>query len=646
MPVNGSADAVSGDPPGTTLSPNTLGRAVLVFAAILATGAIAIAPPNWGGRLAIWLLGSGIALAAVIRWGTIQWIPIYLADVAIDVLNKRAPVPALLAALGLPAGVMLTVWLLRRYRFDTRFERSRDIPLFVTAGLIGMALPALCGVGVYSVFYPIDPMDNTPWTFADLLRWWLNDFVGLMLLGPLLVALRKESFDRMLAQPLASFVSVVAMLSLVVLMMAVPSEWAGYEFAPEPVLVAATVLVIVACLRFGLVPAATAALVLSGTAVFCFAFDVGMFRSIEIVPGLVMLWSHLSAMIGAVLLLTWLLAEQRRLEHRYEQVFETCPQPLWVYDQETLRFLLVNAAAERQYGYSRSELLASTVAVLASSSDETRSLPALLDSAAAQPIAMRHRTRNGVLIDVEVFARLIDYGGSPAWLVFAFDVSERKALESALMNAVVGEQRRLGQELHDGLAQELTVASLLTNELTLEAQEQRLPILKDLEALGERITASIRSARTMAHGLSPLTSSQGDLGAALTLLAKSSNISDTLVASQTHIEADMRLPLESRNHLYRIAQEAVQNALKHAGATRIDIRLTVRKDEVLLEILDDGRGIRHEEAWGSGFGTNTMRYRSSAINGQLSMGPRVGGGTVVVCSVLQPPARPAAAALR
>jgi len=607
-------------------------RVLVVFLATLGVGLLGIAPPSLGGRLTLWLLGSGVAVAAVYRWGALQCLPVYAANVLIDVISGRTIASAIIASVGLPVGALLTVWLLRRYGLDSKFERGRDVPIFIGAAALGMALTALIGAGTYSVFYPLDPLE--PWHVMDFVRWWLNDLVGVLLVAPLLVALRWTSFEPVLTRPLTAVVCIAMLIALVLTLTLGPPLAAAYGFAQAPVLMAATVLVVIFCLRFGLVPAAAAALVLSLTEAYCLAFNLGVFRDVAVVPGLVVLWSSVCAMVVSSLLLTWLVAEQRRLERRYSQVFEICPQPLWVYDQATLRFLLVNAATERQYGWSRSELLAGTIDMLAVPGEE-RLLPALAADA-AQAVELRHRTRSGAVISVEVWARLIDYGGQPASLVFAFDVSERKALESALVNAVSAEQRRLGQELHDGLAQELFVASLLTAELAMQAEEQQLPISAELEQLTQRINACIGSARTIAHGLSPLTSSRGDLAVALKTLARASTIAETGVEVVTHIEAELRLPLESRNHLYRIAQEAVQNALKHADAHQIEIRFTVRTDRVQLEILDDGRGIDAQEANTSGFGTNTMRYRSSAIGGRLSIGPRPGGGTMVVCSVPQP----------
>jgi PAS domain S-box-containing protein len=631
---------VSGQVPESEPYKFVFGGGLLVFAAIAATGVIGLMPALLGGRVPIWLLGSGIALAAVIRWGATQCVPIYLAEVVIDVVYRHAWAPALLNGLGLPLGVLLTVWLLKRFRFDTSFECRGDVPLFVGAGLVGMVVPAVIGVAVYSTYFPID-VEHTRWGAVDFLRWWLNDFVGLLLLGPLLVALRRGSFALLLARRPGSLTYLGLLAALLATMLLLPPFPGSYGFAQAPVLVGSTVLVAVGCLLYGFVSAAAVALLISITAAACFAFNVGVFNGVATFPGLVMLWSQVSMMIGASLLLTGLLAEQRRLELRYAEVFENCPQPLLVCSARSGRLLLVNAAAERQYGWSRNELLAGGIELLAAPSREEQSLGEALRVDSTQPLELRQRTRDGRLIDLEIWAQPIDCAGQPAWLVFAFDVTEHRSLEGALVDAVSGEQRRLGQELHDGLGQELTAAALMTGQLAVRAERMQVPFGAELRQLAQRINACIDTARTIANGLSPLAGVHGDLGAALTTLAKGSSVGDTEVGVDTRFEAGLRLPLEARTHLYRIAQEALRNALKHAGARHVGIHLTVQPERVLLEIVDDGRGLPRADAEHAGFGTATMRYRSSAIGGRLTISPRPGGGTMIVCSVPQPPSEAA-----
>ncbi len=124
-------------------------------------------------------------------------------------------------------------------------------------------------------------------------------------------------------------------------------------------------------------------------------------------------------------------------EARYRMLFDLHPQPMWVYDVETLRFLEVNAAAVDDYGYSRDEFLAMTIADIRPAED----VPMLLENVRAQRPGRsrsgpwRHRRRDGSIIEVEIASDDIDYAGRPARLVAVTDVTERRRLETQLRQA-------------------------------------------------------------------------------------------------------------------------------------------------------------------------------------------------------------------
>lgn len=124
-------------------------------------------------------------------------------------------------------------------------------------------------------------------------------------------------------------------------------------------------------------------------------------------------------------------------EARYRMLFDLHPQPMWVYDVETLRFLEVNAAALADYGYSRDEFLAMTIADIRPPED----VPALLENVRGQRSGRsrsgpwRHRRRDGSIIDVEIASDEIEYAGRPARLVAVTDVTERRRLEEQLRQA-------------------------------------------------------------------------------------------------------------------------------------------------------------------------------------------------------------------
>ncbi len=117
------------------------------------------------------------------------------------------------------------------------------------------------------------------------------------------------------------------------------------------------------------------------------------------------------------------------------------------------------------------------------------------------------------MLAVEVWTRAIDLGGRQAELVFASDVTERRALGSALIDAIANEQRRIGQELHDGLGQELTGLALSARALATRAERERQPIAASLDQLATLAASCIQAARRIAQGVSPLSDADGSLQA-------------------------------------------------------------------------------------------------------------------------------------
>ena len=115
-------------------------------------------------------------------------------------------------------------------------------------------------------------------------------------------------------------------------------------------------------------------------------------------------------------------------------------------------------------------------------------------------------------------------------------------------------------------------------------------------------------------------------------------MSGTAVRLHATRDALVCVELKVRHHLYRIAQEAVQNALKHSGASAIQIELQVREDGIRMEIFDNGRWISTDPAASIGLGMRTMRFRASAIGGKLTI-KNPDEGNSVVCEVAQPRAR-------
>src|SRR5579884_3707025 len=140
----------------------------------------------------------------------------------------------------------------------------------------------------------------------------------------------------------------------------------------------------------------------------------------------------LAALCAALLVLLLRRPSAVRAADPFRPLFDENPQPMWIFDRETLAFLEVNDAAVRCYGYSRDEFLSMRLTDVRPPDE----VPTLLEflaghkDASQGPVAWKHRTRDGKLLDVEVVARPLTWGGRPARLVVPFDVTERLRAES------------------------------------------------------------------------------------------------------------------------------------------------------------------------------------------------------------------------
>lgn len=223
------------------------------------------------------------------------------------------------------------------------------------------------------------------------------------------------------------------------------------------------------------------------------------------------------------------------------------------------------------------------------------------------------------------------------------DITERRILEREMLDIADEEQRRIGHDLHDGLGQELTGLGMAAHALAeMLAAENATKSLADAglpnvtyiaRQLSEGIGRTTAHVRQLSHGLVPVDiDAQGLMSALNELVTLNNEVHDVSCT----FEHDRPVELAdnfSATHFYRIAQEAINNALKHSQAKHIRVCLTDGDGPIILRVTDDGVGIPDALPHGRGMGLRIMRYRAELIGAELSIEPADGGGTSISCSL-------------
>jgi PAS domain S-box-containing protein len=219
------------------------------------------------------------------------------------------------------------------------------------------------------------------------------------------------------------------------------------------------------------------------------------------------------------------------------------------------------------------------------------------------------------------------------WLVILRDMTERKRLEKEILEISDREQRRIGQDLHDGLCQQLAGIELMSQALEQKIAGRSKANAARAGEIAGHVREAIRQTRLLARGLSPVTLESEGLTSALQELA--SNTEKIFqVDCRFECEPLVRVQDPARvTHLFRIAQEAVSNAIKHGKAARIVIRLTRQRDAIVLVISDNGSGFPETAPKQKGMGLRIMQSRAGMIGGTLSVENNPEGGARIICVV-------------
>lgn len=227
--------------------------------------------------------------------------------------------------------------------------------------------------------------------------------------------------------------------------------------------------------------------------------------------------------------------------------------------------------------------------------------------------------------------------GSNLVLELGVDVTEEKRLRNEVVTASEQERQRVGQDLHDSVGQDLTGVGYLAESLAGRLAAEGSPCSDEARQIADLIQKACDEVRSVARGLCPVEVREGGLVDAVRDLAEQTR---EIYGIACHFECPGPVPVDdlaAASDLYRIVQEAVNNAVRHGDPERITIRLSAGDGTIALAVEDDGVGLPEERDPEAGMGLRVMQYRAHRIGGVLEAKRRPDGGTAVSCFVHLPP---------
>jgi len=227
---------------------------------------------------------------------------------------------------------------------------------------------------------------------------------------------------------------------------------------------------------------------------------------------------------------------------------------------------------------------------------------------------------------------LLTESGGDEVLGIIRDITERRRLERQVLEISEWEQQRIGQDLHDSLCQQLTGIAFLGKVLEQKMDARSYREAGDAGEIVSLIDDAITQTKGLARGLYPVRLEATGLMAALTELSHTVQKFFGINCSFRYRHPVLIHDNIMAIHLYRIAQEAVNNAIKHGKAKNIDITFTNDNETTVLMIKNDGAGFRRILKNAGGMGMSIMRHRANMIGASLDIKSDPAGGTVVACS--------------
>ena len=428
-------------------------RLLALTLAYYATGWLGLNIPYLGSHITLVWLPTGIAVAALLRWGRAVWPGIYLGAFLVNLSIGSSAALAAWIAIGNTLGPLLGVWWLRRAGFHPVFDRQSDVGSLIVATGTGMLLPASCGVASLHLA-GLMPLESAP---SAWLSWWMGDSVGVLLAAPLLLTLTRRNVKRQIHAARDWL-----LWTLVAGLMAWLAFIQDYAFIGHPLPLAFLTLPLFAwaALRFGNLGAALAALFFSVAAAWGTANGHGTFFLADTRISLFLLWSYMATTVLMGLLITALQAQRlvvestlRDSEEKLRGLYELSPLGIALTDL-TGRYVEFNEAFRNICGYSDEELKSLNYWELTPKkyeADEGLQLDTLKRTGYYGPYQKEYVRKDGSVVDLRLNGMLINCedGQKYIWSIVE-DITDQKRMEADLRIAATAFEAQAGIIVTDG----------------------------------------------------------------------------------------------------------------------------------------------------------------------------------------------------
>lgn len=327
-------------------------------------------------------------------------------------------------------------------------------------------------------------------------------------------------------------------------------------------------------------------------------------------------------------------------EKRYSDLFHLSPQPMWLYDSTTLKFIQVNKAAVHHYGFTEEEFLNMTIMDIRPDDQILKTQEALVKRRGSgdQTIftgSFTHKKKSGEIMSVEVYSTKIIINEKECRSVIAVDVSERNEYEHKITKAIIKTQEEeryeIGGELHDNVCQILATSMIslgMMKKYIEPTAEQWYNSTKDY------INMASDEIRNLSHRLAPAFFDDSSFEVAIEVLLNSFNATEEY---EIDVEFDNKviaidLNLELQLNLYRIVQEQLRNIMKYAKATKISLNFSIVDEALILKLTDNGVGFLIDKAK-SGIGIANMKRRAELFSGSFLIDSSPGNGCIMTVKI-------------